>query len=69
MMDDKKKGAYGSESIRSRKNSLLEKRISLGHGPDGRRRRISVYAPNKRQLQATAWQAPHDFNASNPAPG
>lgn len=69
MSDDTKRGTYGDGTIRTRKDGLLEKRISLGYGPDGRRRRISVYAPTKRELQAKARQAIRKFNASNPAPG
>jgi len=69
MSDDTKRSTYGDGSIRTRKDGLLEKRISLGYGPDGRRRRISVYAPTKRELQAKARQAIRDFNASNPQPG
>lgn len=54
MSDDTKRGTYGDGTIRTRKDGTLEKRISLGYGPDGRRRRISVYARNLKELQANA---------------
>lgn len=62
MSDDTKRGTYGDGTIRTRKDGTLEKRISLGYGPDGKRRRISVYARNLKELQANARRAIREHN-------
>lgn len=52
--DPKHRGTYGDGTVRTRKDGLLEKRIRLGRGADGKLIRKSVYANNLRELNRKA---------------
>jgi integrase len=47
-----KRRRYGKGSVYQREDGLWVGSVSLGHGPDGRRRRKSVYAPTREEALA-----------------
>jgi integrase len=58
--DSRKRRGRGEGSIHQRADGLWEGKISLGYGGDGKRKRRTVYAASKREVQEKLGKLQHD---------